>query len=94
MFDKTYTKLLGQRILQLCKILPERVIPILLESECLPRVWGVPGHQISGAGIASCPHGRWELHSGSLDELCVLLTAQPSFQPPGFIFKERNKKEN
>lgn len=55
-----------------CVDTPLEGIPIILESERVPRVWGCPRHQISGAGVASCPHGRWELNSGSLDAVCAL----------------------
>ena len=32
------------------------------------------------------PCGCWELNSGPLEEQPVLLTSEPSLQPPGFCF--------
>ena len=33
------------------------------------------------------PCGWWDLSSGPLEEQSVLLTAEPSLEPPGYLFK-------
>ena len=44
------------------------------------------GHQISLQMAVSHPCGCWELNSGLLEEQAMLLTAEPSLQPPFLSF--------
>jgi hypothetical protein len=44
------------------------------------------GHQIPIIDSCETPCGCWELNSGPLEEQSVLLTAEPSLQPPQFPF--------
>jgi hypothetical protein len=43
------------------------------------------GHQISSR-MAVSHHGCWDLNSGPLEEQSMLLTAEPSLQPPSCCF--------